>query len=328
MKKIISTLLFTIGVFVINISAWAFMPVIGLWNIDAEMNGQPGRGFMIETRNEIVFMTYFGYRSDGSSLKYNAIGPLINNNFTADLVEYQGGTVIGGMYQPASMNGTIGPVTLSFTSGTHGTITLPGDTPRAISKNSFGYSDGPDGLLGKWLITYDVLSYPNSAIRTLTTNLGVATSTGNGVVATSTGNFGCEFQVSGSYTGMVFCVDVPQAVYSDFYVFKLSGDRGTGVGGWWTSATTLSPLYEAHALRVATKTGAKTGLNDGTIEFIQAQSVMGGSGSNSLPVPVNENVLKVTFSEVMQNISPEDFAKSAAVASWAAEVRAIIPSIR
>jgi len=142
---------------------------------------------------------------------------------------------------------------------------LPGESSKTISKNSFGYADGPDGLLGTWLISQNASAIIFSKQRTLTIKLPAATTTGNGMVATSTGNFGCEFQVSGVLAGMVLCVDVPKTLYSDTYALKISGDRGTGIGNWWTSATDLSSDHEAHALRIATRTGAKTGLNDGTL---------------------------------------------------------------
>lgn len=47
--------------------ASAFTPANGLWGINAELNGSPGRGFQIEVENETVVLTYYGYRPDGSS---------------------------------------------------------------------------------------------------------------------------------------------------------------------------------------------------------------------------------------------------------------------
>lgn len=310
MKKWMGALTFLIGIFAINASAWAFMPVIGLWNIEAEMNGQPGRGMMIEVRNESLFLTYFGYRSDGSSVKYNASGPLVNHTFTGDLIEYQGGTVIGGAYKPASLGGTIGTVTLSFTSGTHGTLTLPGESPKAIIKNPLWATENQDGLLGEWLFTMIIIN-PYTDHYTLTTK-GPATSKGNGTVFTSTGSFGCEFQVSGTLAGMVACSEL-QTTYPDTYVFKFSGDRGDGIDYYGTNMTP----YPAYVLRIATKTGAKTGLNDGTESAISILSTSPESDNKSA------KSLAASY-QIATPLSVEDTERARALASWASEVRAMV----
>ena len=101
----------------ISSSALAFMPATGLWGVDSEDNGLPGRGFQIEAENGIIVLTYFGYRSDGSSVFYIASGPISNNIFTSPLLDIQGGTSLGGIHKDASISGSPGLVTIIFTSG-------------------------------------------------------------------------------------------------------------------------------------------------------------------------------------------------------------------
>lgn len=98
----------------ISSSALAFMPATGLWGVDSEDNGLPGRGFQIEAENGIIVLTYFGYRSDGSSVFYIASGPIINNNFTSALLNIQGGISLGGVHKDASISGSPGLVTIIF----------------------------------------------------------------------------------------------------------------------------------------------------------------------------------------------------------------------
>lgn len=308
----------------ISSSAWAFMPAAGIWNFTAESTGvnagKPGRGFMVEVQNEVLFLSYFGYRADGSSVKYYAAGPIVNNTFTSDMLDIVGGTAIGGPYKPAVVNGSIGTVSLNFTSGTHGWITLPGDIPREIYKVEFGYAAGPDGLLGTWLLSTLTTTGPLSKAKTLTTKLGTSTSTGNGIVTTTSYDFFCEYQVSGTLAGMVVCGELPLQQNSDVYYFKFSGDRGTGVGSWYidAGATTLAPLYESHELRIATKTGAETGLNDGTFTSLSILSAMRKSATSTL------HFIHESTKQANGPLSEEDAARASAVSAWAAEVSTIM----
>jgi hypothetical protein len=290
----------------ISLAASAFMPASGMWQFDSESSGQPGRGFELDVQNEIVFLAYYGYRADGSSLFYVASGQIANNTFTADLLNAQGGTALGGEYKPAALAASPGKVVLSFTSGTHGTIALPGESAKAISKYSFGYTDGPDGLLGTWLFTMIANGIPYSELKVLSAKYGSLSSTGNGYAMTANQNFVCEFQVTGSYAGAVICSVLPATTSSNVYILKIAGDRGTGIGG--PSSITLANAYEAHALRTATKTGARTGLNDGTGPTVIVRDA-----------PV---IASRTF-DVAPISRPDDAERAAALAAWLEEVRAL-----
>lgn len=310
----------------ISSSAWAFMPATGMWGVDSENTGLPGRGFQVEVENEIMVFTYFGYRADGSSVFYYAAGPIVSNTFTASLLDLRDGTSFGAPYKPASLLNPAGTVTMNFTSGKHGFITLPGESQKAISKMPFGYADGPDGLLGQWMITTLVGDSAFSGVRTFNKKLA-ASSTGNGVVTTASSDVGCEFQVSGEFAEMVLCVDIPLTIDTDIFAFKFSGDHGTGIYFWVTAMSgdtpsSFSSNYEAHALRLATKTGAKTGLNDGTKTSLSTHALR-------VPAKISVNhsakeLEKNNSSGMEKSLSSQDSIRMAALAAWASEVRAII----
>lgn len=246
------------------------MPATGLWGISAELNGSPGRGFQIEVENEIVVLSYYGYRADGSSVFYNAVGPINNNRFSAPLMEYRGGTALGAGFRNGAEAGSPGTVTLDFRTGKSGTITLPGEGPKAVVKFGFGYAPTPEGLFGTYLLTYVGSNFINSDFYTLTRALGSSTSTGNGIAVNPAGNFGCENQTSGPLAGSVLCVEANNSPNDDYYSFKMSGDRGAGVGTWRAIADTAS--YSLFVTRTHTRTGRLTGINDSTPSSLQLQN--------------------------------------------------------
>lgn len=85
-------------------SSFSATPLSGMWSFDGELTGKPGRGFQIDSQGSaLLIISYFGYRTDGSALFLQAHGPREDNgDFSADLVEYQGGTVLGGPNRMAS----------------------------------------------------------------------------------------------------------------------------------------------------------------------------------------------------------------------------------
>ena len=111
------------------------LPDSGLWGFDAEANGQPGRGFQIDQQQgNLMLFTYMGYRADGSPLFLQAGGEQANGTFEGDLVEFRGGTVLGGAYRNAQAAGSVGRMKIVFDSPTSGTLTLPGEAPRRVSR--------------------------------------------------------------------------------------------------------------------------------------------------------------------------------------------------
>ena len=304
-------------------SAWAFMPAPGIWGVDSENNGLPGRGFQIEAENEIIVFTYFGYRPDGTSVFYYAAGPITNNTFTASLLDLHSGTTFGGPYKTASLNPPVGNVTITFTNGLHGTITFPGEGPRPISKRPFGYANGPDGLLGTWMVTGSVgSSSALSDIRNLVTKTGEKSIYGNGIVTTANSNFACEYITTDVFAGNVLCLDLPSITFSDVYLFQFNGDQGTGISAWYMSSGKLSTPQNSHAIRIKTKTGKPTGINDGVNHY--AALFQSATLTNDSTQDDQKN-LKEKMTEVIE-LSAEDQKKIEFMESWSSEVNSILRS--
>lgn len=313
MSKLKNTL--AVFLLLLSSSALAFMPATGIWGVDSEDNGLPGRGFQIEAENEVIVFTYFGYRPDGSSVFYYASGPIVNNTFTATLLDLHSGTTFGGLYKTAILGEPAGAVTLTFTNGLHGTIILPGEPPKAVSKRPFGYSNGPDGLLGTWLLTTYIGTSPVTDQRVVNVNTGSNTTYGNGVVSSATANFACEYLTSGDYAGNVFCAELPGVTFSDVFLFEFSGDKGSGVSAWKLSNGSFSTLQNAYMNRIKTKNGKQTGLNNGTTDYIAIQS--------AFPDKLESTQIKEQFSSESSLIA-DDVNKIEAIKAWAAEVQQLL----
>lgn len=130
--------------------AAAATPDTGLWIIDAENNGQPGRGLQIEVQNNTLVMTFYGYLPSGAAQWYLAAGALNGSSFSGSPERFAGGTAFGQPHVPAQAVGSAGTVTMSFTDSSHGTITLPGESAKAFSRLQFGSTlsvpDAPEAV--------------------------------------------------------------------------------------------------------------------------------------------------------------------------------------
>ena len=123
----------------ITASAFAALPDSGLWAIDTEVDGKPGRGFQIDRQGgETVIVSYYGYRADGSAVFYQAVGKITDGkSFSADLSEYKNGRAFTGNYQSAEYSGSVGTIKVVFDTAESGAITLPGTYAKPISRYSF-----------------------------------------------------------------------------------------------------------------------------------------------------------------------------------------------
>jgi hypothetical protein len=107
-------------------------PDSGWWWNQAE----PGRGFAIETRPATpllttprLFIATFAYDSAGNPAWYMSQGVMSGNtSYSGPLNEFRDGQTINGSYRAPRMAGSIGTISLSFTSPTAGTLTWPGGT--------------------------------------------------------------------------------------------------------------------------------------------------------------------------------------------------------
>lgn len=117
-------------------------PQPGLWNIDEELTGNPGRGFQIDSQGDVLILTFYGYEETGEPTFYLSSGPFTENSFEAELLQFEGGKSFGGDFQDAALIGPVGLVKLEFDSTTTGTIELPGEQPKTISRFSFNDLSG------------------------------------------------------------------------------------------------------------------------------------------------------------------------------------------
>ncbi|GKS95403.1 hypothetical protein [Acidovorax sp. SUPP2825] len=129
--------------------AWAQTaePEPGMWSFDGELNGRPGRSLHIDTQyGRSMAVSYLGYRADGSSFFLQAGGarPEGSSSFNGTLREFRNGPVIGAGVGQGEEAATAGPVQVVFDTPTSGTVTLPGDTPRRISR--YRYEDPTERL--------------------------------------------------------------------------------------------------------------------------------------------------------------------------------------
>lgn len=129
--------------------AMAALPDSGMWAMDGELNGKPGRGIQIDRQGGLnVIVTYFGYRTDGSALFLQAAGQLKDEKiFEGELTEYRGGRVLGGPAQDGEPVRVVGPVRIVFDTETSATVTLPGEAPQPMKR--FGFEDNLARMHGK-----------------------------------------------------------------------------------------------------------------------------------------------------------------------------------
>jgi hypothetical protein len=196
--------------------AGAVTPEAGLWAIDSEVDGRPGRGFQIDVQTGTLVLTFYGYNADGSAQWYLSAGALTNGAFTGTLDRYQRGAAFGHSIVPAVSAGNSGPVTITFADATHGQITLPGESPKAISRFVFA----------------------NPPTITPTANLSALTGT-DSYVRTVTSNRSCasgENVESGwaevSAVGTELTLKVHGTSTSDVLTFALSLQSGNSTNGF------------------------------------------------------------------------------------------------
>jgi uncharacterized delta-60 repeat protein len=117
----------------------ATSPAAGLWAIESEIDGRPGRGFAVDVQGNTLVLTVYAYDALGNSNFYQAVGPIDSNgSFTGDLTYYSGGTHFGGPAQTAAAAGTAGTVRIRFVDpGDQAFITLPNESTKLMRKFNF-----------------------------------------------------------------------------------------------------------------------------------------------------------------------------------------------
>lgn len=113
---------------------------------------------------ETVIASYYGYRADGIAVFYQAVGKVTDGKtFNANLIEYKGGTALGGAVMDATEAKIIGPIQAVFNTETSGNVTLPGSEPKPFSR--YVYEDQRIRLNNNFQVTWINLSSASNPIK-------------------------------------------------------------------------------------------------------------------------------------------------------------------
>ena len=126
--------------FLLSGHSQAAAPESGWWWNPAE----GGRGFTIEVQNGIMFMAGYMYDDAGRATWY-ASGPtkmVSDSLYQGVWTQYGNGQTLSGGYKGATVvNANYGSITISFSTPTTGTLTLPSGVMVPLSRFKFGGSD-------------------------------------------------------------------------------------------------------------------------------------------------------------------------------------------
>ena len=117
---------------------------------------QGGRGYAVETQDDLMFIAIYNYETDGSPSFYFIQGFWDGFNHRvgdAHLLEVSSGPWIGGPFSPISSVIDKGPVTFDFTSFTTARFVYNGQTSN-LQRFLYNYSANADSLMrGTWFAT-------------------------------------------------------------------------------------------------------------------------------------------------------------------------------
>ena len=251
---IVSTLLSAFAFFAGGVShaqtASVVMPDSGMWSFPAEQTGKPGRGFQLDTQGETLVMSYYGYRADGAATFYLASGKLSSTGFAATLMEYANGTALGKPFQNGVELGSVGNVQITFKDSTHGTIVLPGEQPKEISRFIFndasttlhdkyfgGFRVAADATAERNAVTFHFTEARDGRFGLLIVGVGVGVGDGGsckftgtyeprGVSVSASGAYECKPGDSGTFTARDIKVDA-NGNFSAVFVSTSADGRDT-----------------------------------------------------------------------------------------------------
>jgi hypothetical protein len=122
-------------------------PTVGYWWNPNES----GRGWNIEVQNDVVAITHFVYRPDGSATFLQSAGPfdLTTGVVSATLNQFGQGQCIGCPYtRPVTTS--IGTVRFEFPNDSQGQVIYPDGTIINIQPFVYGYSNALSATFGTW----------------------------------------------------------------------------------------------------------------------------------------------------------------------------------
>jgi hypothetical protein len=121
-------------------------PQVGWWWNPAEN----GRGFFIEMKGNQLFMAGYFYADDGRGMWAVSGGPITDtSHYSGRLLTVSGGQTLTGTYHAPTSSTDLGPITLTFTDDTHGTMTWPGGSVQ-IERQVFGGTAQPSFQPSGW----------------------------------------------------------------------------------------------------------------------------------------------------------------------------------
>jgi photosystem II stability/assembly factor-like uncharacterized protein len=110
------------------------MPQKGWWWSSSES----GRGYFMEVQGSTLFLATYMYDSTGQAVWYISLGAMTSTSlYTGTLTEFSGGQTLGGSYNAPTSSSSQGTITLSFSSQTTATLTLPNGSIVALTRYTF-----------------------------------------------------------------------------------------------------------------------------------------------------------------------------------------------
>lgn len=111
--------------------ATADAPETGWWWSSAE----PGRGYFAELQGSTLFLSGYMYDGRGQATWFVSTGVMTETLlYQGTLLGYSGGQTLTGAYQAATYSGSLGSVTIQFSSATDGVLTLPNGSRVALTR--------------------------------------------------------------------------------------------------------------------------------------------------------------------------------------------------
>lgn len=126
-------------------------PTAGFWWNPSES----GRGWNIEVQNDVVAVTHFTYRTDGSSTFLQSAGPFdfATGTVVGALNAVEQGQCIGCAYRRPTSTSQ-GTVRFEFSSDSSGRVIYPNGTSIQIQPFVYGYTNSATATYGTWMTNW------------------------------------------------------------------------------------------------------------------------------------------------------------------------------
>lgn len=221
--------------FLLSFAAHSAIPEKGMWWNPAES----GRGYGIDVQDNLVFVTYYGYRDNGTSTFFTSLGVIdpATSEVAADWVSFRGGQCWGCSYS-APVATVIGTARFKFDTPLTGSIKLNSGLVIPIQRQSAIEFDSANALLGTWQMTYGALGIYYGDILWAKKIENAAEKTFSGIRLGATASRIFVGKISESDVNSASILVDSSASYYTFYYFSRGFDGI--VGKSWTYLKTSS----------------------------------------------------------------------------------------